>query len=381
MARYRIKAVSRMLGVRPELLRMWEKRYHLFKPQRAGNRYREFDDEDVQLLRYICQQIDRGRAIGELAAEGREALLRQSAALDEPPATFQPEHACLIDALVDAAQQLDKGRLEAKLAEGAALYSFTTLLTAICGPFMHRLGTLWETGQVSMASEHLTTVVLKQRLLAMLQATAPAASAPLLVCACAAGEWHELGLLTFAYTMQQAGWQVCYLGPDLPVHALLHGCQRLQPALVAISMTYAANPEACLAGLEELDTLVAGTYPTHVGGQVVERYAHILQPAICLCSLRRRQHTHLHSIVQLRGPRRPGRDDIEGVKVTGALFRTASHTASVTRISQAWALSSPNLQAALTSGPKTSSSPIRSTLPKPMPTHSKIFSVSSLSAL
>jgi two-component system copper resistance phosphate regulon response regulator CusR len=39
-----------MLGVRPELLRMWEKRYHLFKPQRAGNRYREFDDEDVQLL-------------------------------------------------------------------------------------------------------------------------------------------------------------------------------------------------------------------------------------------------------------------------------------------------------------------------------------------
>ena len=67
MAYYRIKAVSRMLGVRPELLRMWEKRYHLFTPQRAGNRYREFDDEDVQLLRYICQQIDQGRAIGELA--------------------------------------------------------------------------------------------------------------------------------------------------------------------------------------------------------------------------------------------------------------------------------------------------------------------------
>ena len=40
MAHYRIKAVSRMLGVRPELLRMWEKRYHLFKPQRADNRYR-----------------------------------------------------------------------------------------------------------------------------------------------------------------------------------------------------------------------------------------------------------------------------------------------------------------------------------------------------
>jgi DNA-binding transcriptional MerR regulator len=52
MASYRIKAVSRMTGIRPELVRMWERRYGLFKPQRAGNRYREFDDEDVQLLLY-----------------------------------------------------------------------------------------------------------------------------------------------------------------------------------------------------------------------------------------------------------------------------------------------------------------------------------------
>ena len=278
MARYRIKAVSRMLGVRPELLRMWEKRYHLFKPQRAGNRYREFDDEDVQLLRYICQQIDQGRAIGELAAEGRETLLRHMAASDIPPAAMQPDHAILIDALVDAAQQLDKGRLEAKLAEGAALYSFTTLMTEICAPCMHRLGTLWKAGDLSTASEHLATVALKQRLFMMLQATAPAASAPVLLCACVAGEWHEIGLLTFAYTMQQAGWQVCYLGPDLPVQGLLHGCQRLQPALVAVSMTYAADPHPDLTVLEEIDTLVASAYPTCVGGQAVERYSHTLQP-------------------------------------------------------------------------------------------------------
>src|SRR5262245_36912113 len=278
MARYRIKAVSHMLGVRPELLRMWEKRYHLFKPQRAGNRYREFDDEEVQILRYICQHIDQGRVIGELAAEGRDALRRHMAASDAPSTTVHPAHAVFIDALIDAVQQLDKGRLEAKLAEGAALYSFMTLMTDICAPFMHRLGTLWETGDLSTASEHLATVVLKQRLLTMLQATAPVGSAPVLLCACAAGEWHEIGLLTFAYTMQQAGWQVCYLGPDLPAQGLLHGCQCLQPALVAVSMTYAADPHPDLTVLEEIDTLVAGAYPTCAGGQAVERYGHTLRP-------------------------------------------------------------------------------------------------------
>ena len=278
MARYRIKAVSRMLGVRPELLRMWEKRYHLFKPQRAGNRYREFDDEDVQLLRYICQQIDQGRAIGELAAEGREALLRQSTTSDASPPAVQPDHAILIDTLLEAVQQLDQDRLEAKLAEGAALYSFATLLTAVVTPWMHRLGELWAAGQLSMASEHLATVVLTQRLLTMLRATAPVSPAPLLLCACPSGERHELGLLTFAYTMQQAGWRVCYLGADLPVRELHYTCQYLQPALVALSLTHTVDQHSCLEAVQEIDMLFAGTYPTWMGGQAIARYHHLLHP-------------------------------------------------------------------------------------------------------
>jgi MerR family transcriptional regulator, light-induced transcriptional regulator len=278
MAHYRIKAVSRMLGVRPELLRMWEKRYHLFKPQRAGNRYREFDDEDVQLLRYICQQIDQGRAIGELAAEGREALLRQSAASDISHPSVQPDHALLIDALLVAAQQLDKRLLEAKLAESSALYSFTTVLTAIVTPWMHHLGELWAIGQLSTASEHLVTMILTQRLLTMLQATVPVAPAPILLCACPSGERHELGLLTFAYTMQQAGWHVYYLGSDLPLHELQYACQHLQPALVALSLTHAVDQHSCLEAVQEIDALFAGTCPTWLGGQAIARYHHLLHP-------------------------------------------------------------------------------------------------------
>jgi len=257
---------------------MWEKRYRLFKPQRAGNRYREFDDEDVQLLRYICQQIDQGRAIGELAAEGREALLRQSAAADAHTSAIQPDHAILIDALLEAAQRLDKNRLEVKLAEGVALYSFATLLTAVVTPWMHRIGELWAAGHLSVASERLATMVLVQRLLTMLQATVPVASAPVLLCACPAGERHELGLLTFAYIMQQAGWHVYYLGADLPIHELQYACRHLQPALVALSLTHAIDQYSCIETVQEIDTLCAGTYPIWLGGQALERYHHLLRP-------------------------------------------------------------------------------------------------------
>ncbi len=275
MARYRMKAVSRMLGVRPELLRMWERRYPLFKPQRAGNRYREFDDEDIQLLRYICQQIAAGRSIGELAAEGREALLRHISPPEPVSLVLQPMHALLVDTLVEAACDLDKARLETKLAEGTILYSFATLLTAVVTPLMHRLGELWAAGELSTASEHLVTVLLKQRLLAMLQATASWSAAPVLLCACPPGEWHELGVLTFAYTMQQQGWHICYLGPDLPVQDLVYACQRLQPALVALSLTHVHRLEHGLALLEDIDTRCASCCPTVLGGQALAAYAQV----------------------------------------------------------------------------------------------------------
>jgi len=276
-----MKAVAHLTGVRPELLRMWEKRYSLFKPQRAGNRYREFDDEDVQLLRYIRQQIEQGRSIGELAAEGREALLRRAIPDHSPPA--EPTYTDLIDELLGYMQRLDKARLDARLAECVAHNTFATVLTMVCVPLMHRLGELWAAGKLSIASERFATLALKQRLLTMLHTTAPGATAPLVLCACPSGELHELGLLTFAYLMQQDGWQVCYLGPDLPLRELYWSCERLQPTLVALSLTYVTASSESLRALQDLDTVLAPSYPTLIGGQAIGSYRHLFHPQHLWC--------------------------------------------------------------------------------------------------
>jgi DNA-binding transcriptional MerR regulator len=293
-----MKAVSRLTGVRPELLRMWEKRYCLFKPGRADNRYREFDDEDVQLLLYIRQQIDQGRTIGELAAEGREALLRRLAPKMATVSPASPE-AGLIAELLRYLQYLDKARFEARLAECAMHCSFATLLHTILVPLMRRLGELWQEQKVSIASERLATLLIKQRLLTMLQATAPGTALPLVLCACPPGEFHELGLLTFAYSIQQDGWQVCYLGPDLPTGDLFYGCQQLQPALVALSMTHVADLPRCLDILHDIDTTVAHVYRTFVGGQGIGMYQHFirLQHALYVPTLQeaRAQARHLQT--------------------------------------------------------------------------------------
>jgi methanogenic corrinoid protein MtbC1 len=299
MGQYRIKAVSRLTGIRPELLRRWEKRYRLFKPQRAENRYREFDDEDVQLLLYLRQQIAQGRSIGELAAEGRATLLRRIAPTAAPAPHRHPAYTGLIDELLGYVEHLETTRLEARLLECAVHYPFATLLHQVFVPLLHRLGELWAARQLSLASERLVTMLVQQRLLTMLHATTPGAHMPLLLCACPAGERHELGLLTFAYTLQQEGWHVCYLGADLPVTELLYACQRLQPALVALSLTYTAGLAQCLEVVHEIDTVIASTYPTFVGGQSMAAYSHVVQShsAWCFSTLLEAQiqARHLHA--------------------------------------------------------------------------------------
>jgi DNA-binding transcriptional MerR regulator len=283
MGQYRIKAVSRLTGIQPELLRRWEKRYSLFKPQRADNRYREFDDEDVQLLLYLRQQIEQGRSIGELAAEGRDALLRKMAPTAAPAPQAHPTYAGLIDELLGYVQHLEKARLEARLLECTVHYPFATLLHQVFVPLLYRLGDLWAACRLSPASEHLATMLVQQRLFTMLHATTPGVHMPLLLCACPAGEQHALGLLTVAYTLQQEGWHVCYLGADLPVAELFYACQRLQPALVALSLTYTAGLAQCLEVVHEIDTVIASLYPTFVGGQGITAYAHLLHPQHARC--------------------------------------------------------------------------------------------------
>lgn len=282
MGTYRMKAVSQMTGIRSELLRMWERRYGLFKPRRAGNRYREFDDEDVRLLLYLREQIEAGRAIGELASEGREALLRRITKATEPDE--QPA-STVVDELLQIAHQFDKRRLDARLAELIACTPFLTLSTTVFPPLMHRLGDAWERGETSIASVQLTTELLRTRLLTMLQATALPYPAPVLLCACPAGECHELGLLTFAYTMQQEGWHAYHLGANLPLSALREACERIQPALVALSLTYSPDLVQSMETLHQIDAGIAALYPTRVGGQMVERNSHLVSIShLQLCS-------------------------------------------------------------------------------------------------
>ena len=75
---YRIGAVSRLTGISPDALRIWERRYAAVSPQRSSGGGRLYSSEDVARLRLMKQLVDAGDAIGAVANLDIDALQRRA---------------------------------------------------------------------------------------------------------------------------------------------------------------------------------------------------------------------------------------------------------------------------------------------------------------
>lgn len=93
----------------------------------------------------------------------------------------------------------------------------THFYTAVVQPAMYRVGLLWETGEISVAQEHLAT-----SLVALVIAELytrhfdPRKDKGLAIVSTPPGELHQLGARMFADLLDLDGWMVRFLGSDTP---------------------------------------------------------------------------------------------------------------------------------------------------------------------
>jgi MerR family transcriptional regulator, light-induced transcriptional regulator len=71
--RYPIAAVSKLTGLTPDTLRIWERRYGAVTPARDG-RGRLYSGHEVRRLQLLASAVARGHAIGRIARSPDEDL-------------------------------------------------------------------------------------------------------------------------------------------------------------------------------------------------------------------------------------------------------------------------------------------------------------------
>jgi DNA-binding transcriptional MerR regulator len=222
----RIGELSRRVGVSPELLRAWERRYGLLEPTRSPGGLRLYSPADVERVRLMRRHIDDGLA----PAEAATLALGSAVPADGDRSALAATAAQLREAL----DRFDEPQAQAAFDRLLGIATVDTLLSEVVLPYLEELGARWERGETSIAQEHFASGLLRARLLGIARGWGRGLG-PLAVLACVPGEHHELGLISFGLALHERGWRIVYLGADAPVETVAEISADLSPDLVVLS--------------------------------------------------------------------------------------------------------------------------------------------------
>jgi DNA-binding transcriptional MerR regulator len=208
--RLRIGELSYRVGVSADVLRVWEKRYGLLKPERSEGGYRLYTERDEWRVRLVQERLRAGLATAEAAREVME--LETDGAL---PGGMVPTARELTDELGRALEAFDEEGAHEVLDRLLGLHGLETAIREALMPYLRLLGERWARREITIAQEHFASRFLEGRLLALARGwnKGPGRRA---VLACPSGEQHTLPLICFGLTLRSRGWRNIYLGADTP---------------------------------------------------------------------------------------------------------------------------------------------------------------------
>jgi DNA-binding transcriptional MerR regulator len=241
MNTHRIHRVAKLTGLSRDVIRVWERRFELLKPIRGANRYRNYSDEDVALLRFLKEQLDAGGSIGELSKLGREELLGR-ARVSAPQMSFVDDtFSRLLRDLTSTLHPFNRVTFEKRLNGAVAVVPFEEALHGILLPLQVQVGELWHDGHLNVAIEHYVTRQIQQKIFSAMNQLPVAEFGTKVVVACPPGEEHDIAALAVAYRCRVRGCRVHYLGANVPIASLTNICEQVEPDLTILSFPVALS--------------------------------------------------------------------------------------------------------------------------------------------
>lgn len=154
-----IGTLSGLTGIKPHNLRMWEKRYSIFEPQRTPGGTRIYTDKDLKKLLTIQELINLGYKISEainLSENERKKVILQT--LDN--ALSNDTYAIFINEMLKCAVDLDETHFELYFRKSVERFGKVYTITNIIYPLLNKLGALWKIDNISPLEEHFASQII-----------------------------------------------------------------------------------------------------------------------------------------------------------------------------------------------------------------------------
>jgi DNA-binding transcriptional MerR regulator len=160
---YNIKVVLRETGIKADVLRAWERRYGLPKPQRSLGGHRLYSQHDIAVIKWLIARQNEGYSISsavelwrEIEADSRNPLVEFSGGkIASPLVLSAPDSnvAILGQQWLDACVAFNEPAAEQVLNQAFSLYPVETVVLEIIQQGMRNLGEMWFNGEISVQQE------------------------------------------------------------------------------------------------------------------------------------------------------------------------------------------------------------------------------------
>ena len=287
--KYSMKVVSKRTGLTPHAIRAWERRYHVVSPKRDSNNRRFYTEHDIERLTLLREATGAGFPISQVVDytddELREIVgemnvidlpLRKPEMVKGRDISVVKDNEVYIESFMSALDQMDRKALENLLISCETEIGRNALLERVILPLMERIGELWRRGEVRVSHEHLASHVVRTFLGNLLSSQKAFPGAPNALVTTPSDQWHDIGALAAAVTAASEGWNVSYLGPNLPAEEIAGAAKYNNSSVVILSLIYPEKDPAVIQELRKLRSHLPGV-PVIAGGRARESYSGVLE--------------------------------------------------------------------------------------------------------
>lgn len=254
---FTIKDLENISGIKAHTIRIWEKRYNLFEPNRTDTNIRYYSTESLLKLLNVALLNKHNHKISKIADMSEGQIIVNARELAFKHAVNDDA----INAFKMSMFQFDKVLFNTTYNRLLHKKTFREIFKEVFIPFLNHVGLLWQTNTVMPAHEHFISNLIIQKIQLNTEKLEAAATNQdyTFVFFLPEGEVHEIGLLYLNYELVLRGSQTIYLGQSLPLANLDYFFNGELKVCFITSMTVKPYEDKVVEYFNEIDDILKET--------------------------------------------------------------------------------------------------------------------------
>lgn len=263
MAKYSIRDIERLSGIKAHTIRMWEKRYEIVCPHRSEGNKRYYTEQDLKKMLNVALLNKKGIKISRIAMMCAKQIESEVAKYVGATDTCKERQNILIKAVFE----LDEYKINAIIDHSVSERGFSSTMECVLYPLLDSISMMLMTGGISRVQECFLVTLIRRKIICAIDQEYRfiPEDAVRFMLYLPEGESHELSLLYVHLILLQHGVLVLNLGTNMGIIDVIEAATIYRPnyVLTMFNETYMQTSLAPyvekLAGyLEETTFLISG---------------------------------------------------------------------------------------------------------------------------